>query len=66
MAKVDRKTIDKALNEANELEYELSSDDCFRELDEYESYVDEYKPQYYTGHLDYGYDWRNDCFYGDY
>lgn len=36
MAKVDRNTIQNALNEANELEYELSFDEQCRELDEFE------------------------------
>lgn len=36
MAKLDRNTIQNALNEANELEYELSFDEQCRQLDEFE------------------------------
>lgn len=36
MAKVDRNTIQNALNEVNQLEYELSFDEQCRELDEWE------------------------------
>lgn len=46
MAKVDRNTIDNALNEANQLEYELSCDKEFRELDKFEDWRAELEPEH--------------------
>lgn len=58
MAKVDRNTIQAALNDANELEYELSRDEGFRDIDEYENWHD-YNSEPYSLEDDY-FDWRND------
>ena len=62
MAKVDRKSLDKIFNEINE--------EIKEELSEYDHWDDiwsgyDVEPEDYNSHFDDGYDWRNDCLYGD-
>lgn len=59
MAKVDRKTLDNIFNELN--------DEIEEMISEFDLCDDDYNiEQDYYGHFDDGYDWRNDCLYGDY
>lgn len=65
MAKVDRKTLDNIFNELNEeIQEEIS--ELVHWDEDWTGY--DVEPQDYYSHFDdHGdYDWRNDCFYGDY
>lgn len=64
MAKVDRNTIQNALDEFNTLENELSFDEQCRELEEFEK--DDWQSELELNEHDPREDWYDDGDYGDY